>query len=241
MTVCLDSEHTHEHKCKIPEKVSTWTVHGLWPTHGSTEGPSFCNNASKFNPDEIADIRDQLDVFWPNLYTDTPDDGFWVHEWSKHGTCCQTAEAVNTQRKYFSKGLELRQQFDILSILAKGGIVPSDTTNYKPSQFQNVLGGVLGLKPQLFCLQDEGKQYLMEIWFCVDKSFEVMNCPHKASPRMEWESSDNLEQLDPHHHHHNHHDRVFSMVQKSQFVTRKSKYNPHCHQNSSVIFPVIKH
>jgi len=36
------------------------------------------------------------------------------HEWSKHGTCAMTLDSLSTELKYFSKGLELAQTYDLL-------------------------------------------------------------------------------------------------------------------------------
>jgi len=46
------------------------------------------------------------------------------HEWEKHGTCAATLEALNSQKKYFGKALELYQQVDLNRYVNELGSLP---------------------------------------------------------------------------------------------------------------------
>lgn len=179
MSVCIDSHITHKHNCKIAENVSTWTVHGIWPSLGSSQGPEFCNKTAIFDSAKIQSIKDKLEMFWPNLYTESPLYEFWAHEWDKHGTCAMTLDSLDSELKYFSKGLELSRTFDLLSMLEKGNIVPTDSNTYQYNNFFDVLKGALGDSPTLNCVYDRTTktQYIIEVQFCLDKTFNVMACP----------------------------------------------------------------
>lgn len=66
------------HSCSINASVSTWVVHGLWPSiAGRTDGPFFCNKTLPFNPRKLDWLLSRLEEYWPNLYTDTPLESFW--------------------------------------------------------------------------------------------------------------------------------------------------------------------
>ena len=41
------------HTCAIPSGVSGWTVHGIWPSEGSTKGPNYCDNSWPFDASKI--------------------------------------------------------------------------------------------------------------------------------------------------------------------------------------------
>eukprot|EP00943_MAST-04B_sp_MAST-4B-sp1_P003213 g3213.t1 len=75
-----------------------WTLHGLWPQWGES-----CSR-EKFDYNEISDLAEQLNQFWPSCNGSSKD--FWEHEWSKHGTC-----SGMSQHDYFSKALSLVQQY----------------------------------------------------------------------------------------------------------------------------------
>lgn len=75
-----------------------WTLHGLWPQWGES-----CSR-EKFDYNEISDLADKLNEYWPSCNGSSKD--FWSHEWEKHGTC-----SGMSQHDYFSKALELVQQY----------------------------------------------------------------------------------------------------------------------------------
>jgi ribonuclease T2 len=56
-------------------------------------------------PASLDPIREKLKKQWPDVHTNGPKDDFWKHEWSKHGTCAMQLQDLNTELKYFSKGI----------------------------------------------------------------------------------------------------------------------------------------
>merc|ERR1712055_204944 len=80
-SVCVQGNATHRYRCRLRHNVTTWTVHGLWPTKiGSHHGPNFCNQSDPFRPQEIAPLKAQLLEYWPNLHTDLSPSSLWEHE-----------------------------------------------------------------------------------------------------------------------------------------------------------------
>jgi ribonuclease I len=65
------------HTCSFPKNVTTWVVHGLWPSQNHKMGPLYCNKTLPFDFNRIKWLLPQLLEFWPNLYTDSPLDSFW--------------------------------------------------------------------------------------------------------------------------------------------------------------------
>ncbi|GFT42590.1 ribonuclease Oy [Trichonephila clavipes] len=99
-------------KCKIPDEVSDWSIHGLWPT--SDKGyPSFCNSSWPFDPDVLQPILHALEEKWPNIYADSTETVFWKHEWLKHGTCATDLDTFDTEKKYFWQSLKLHDKYNI--------------------------------------------------------------------------------------------------------------------------------
>jgi ribonuclease T2 len=96
--------------CFLPQEIDgRWTVYGPWPTlsHGPL-GPFRCNT-TPFNPDSVSSILDKLNIQWTDIHKNARKEDFWEHEWSKHGTCAMQLEPLNTELKYFSKGLDPKQ------------------------------------------------------------------------------------------------------------------------------------
>ncbi|KAG0346934.1 Ribonuclease T2 precursor (RNase T2) [Podila minutissima] len=73
--------------------------------------------------------------YWPSYQPNVrnPDfNRFWSHEWGWHGTCVSTLgpscmDEDMAVYKYFNKGLELREEYDIHAALAAHNITPGET------------------------------------------------------------------------------------------------------------------
>ncbi|XP_070577132.1 ribonuclease Oy-like [Ptychodera flava] len=179
-TLCdsTDWQVPKEHNCSIPKAVTAWTVHGLWPTKSGTEGPNNCNSSWPFNLSEIKDIQPQMEVYWPNLFTDSKLESFWEHEWDKHGTCGTDLEAIDTEYKFFSAGLKLYHKLDFLKALSSNGIAPSLTKSYSYNDVMKAFTNTFGSPAELTCYYNHTTQtsYLQQVSLCITKEFEVFDC-----------------------------------------------------------------
>ncbi|XP_015283497.1 PREDICTED: ribonuclease T2-like, partial [Gekko japonicus] len=100
------------------------------------------------------------------------------HEWDKHGTCAAMLESLNSQKKYFSKALELYEKLDLNSYLLKLGIKPGNTY-YQLGVIKEALTSVYNVTPKIQCLspeQGEEVQTIGQIKFCFTKDFILRNC-----------------------------------------------------------------
>lgn len=192
---CADAGREH-HTCRIGPKVDTWTIHGLWPSLGETKGPTGCNNSWKFDFSQLANLQNQLNIYWPNLYNDTPVDSFWAHEWDKHGTCCTDLPSTSGEHNYFGTGLMMNKVYNMSEILRKSNIVPSETIQYGYEDFIAAIKNATGFEPVLQCTTREkydsnGKKstyhLIDQIQICLDKSLKPISCY-------------NISQSSSHHH-----------------------------------------
>lgn len=171
------------HSCSIAKNVSTWVVHGLWPSIvGRHDGPFYCNKTLPFNPRKLDWILGRLEEYWPNLYTDTPLESFWKHEWTKHGTCALGLPGISDESGYFNRTLGLRDHFDFGPILTGSKIIPDDENLYDLSKVKAAITSVLGVEPGLTCyvLRNDNKQYLSQMQICLNKQYEQINCAERS-------------------------------------------------------------
>ncbi|XP_071079348.1 ribonuclease Oy-like [Haliotis cracherodii] len=178
-SVCIDA--SSEHKCGIPEEVTGWTVHGLWPNSRSGKEPSDCNSSWPFDFDKIKSLETNLTAQWPNLFTDTAKNDFWSHEWDKHGTCATSLPATDNEFNYFSAALQLNKKLNLQQVLKMFDVIPSNSTGYKVTEVSGLLKKYFGSTPVMRCSYQKAtkRQFFMEIEICVDKSFKLMDCDSK--------------------------------------------------------------
>ncbi|XP_035153031.1 ribonuclease T2 isoform X2 [Callithrix jacchus] len=136
------------------------------------------------------DLLPEMKEYWPDLIHLFPNrSSFWNHEWRKHGTCAAQVDALNSQRKYFGRTLELYRELDLNSVLLKLGIKPS-VNYYQVADFKDALARVYRVIPKIHCLppsQDEEVQTIGQIELCLTKQDQKLrNCtepgqepPHK--------------------------------------------------------------
>lgn len=115
-----------------------------------------------------------------NFISGTPIYDLWAHEWNKHGTCAAAIEPLNSQIKYFSKGLEFLKKYTMATILSDANIVPSDTKTYSQTDIRNAIQTKLGVDPEVYCKHDKGRQFLWELRICFSKTLEVIDCKSKS-------------------------------------------------------------
>ncbi|XP_023225414.1 ribonuclease Oy-like isoform X1 [Centruroides sculpturatus] len=119
-------------KCVIPANVTSWTVHGIWPT-GKHSDPRFCNDSLGFNVSQIQSVESELLVVWPNLFPSTSTYSFWAHEWKKHGTCIISIPQLDNELKYFTMAIYLHNKYNFRMLLENGGILPDERKFYDVS------------------------------------------------------------------------------------------------------------
>ena len=168
--------------CRIGNNVTNWVVHGLWPSIKSEIGPAFCNKTLPFNFNAIKWLLPELLEFWPNLYTNTPLESFWQHEWEKHGTCALGLPQVSGESDYFNLTLSLRAHYQFGVLLAGAGITPDDTQMYDLEKIRFALQSTLGVTPFLVCYveKDADLQYFSQMQICLSKQFELVDCATEA-------------------------------------------------------------
>lgn len=202
--VCIQGEMEH-HKCGIPKEVTTWGIHGLWPTLRGTEGPTSCNNSWHFSVKPIQDLLPEMMKKWPNMYEDTSQNSFWEHEWDKHGTCATSLPTTADEHKYFSTALKINDNFNALKLLNKHGIIPSKTASYNYTQYKTALSQELGgALPVIQCAYDKHtKQHVIyEVEICLDKqTLKPVSC-YPSENESGKRSVSVVEMLQKRHHHH---------------------------------------
>ncbi|KAK8374574.1 hypothetical protein O3P69_010980 [Scylla paramamosain] len=108
ITSCISHmEHDPGASCNLFPNMTSWTVHGIWPTTLGTIGPNFCNKSWHFQEKEIIAIEPYLIKYWGNIYAEDSRTSLWKHEWLKHGTCAAQLPQLNTQKKYFEKAMKI--------------------------------------------------------------------------------------------------------------------------------------
>lgn len=167
-TVCKEVEND----CRNPPDY--WTIHGLWPDKAEE-----CNRSWHFNLEEIKDLLQDMRIYWPDVIHSSPNGSFfWKHEWQKHGTCAAQLDALNSQKKYFAKGLDLYRGLALNSMLQKLGIIPSGNY-YQIADIKDALAGLYGVIPKIQCLlpkQGEEVQTIGQIELCFTKDLQLRNC-----------------------------------------------------------------
>jgi len=149
-------------------------IHGLWPNFNDGTYPSSCGN-EPYNPQEVADVLQQLDDDWGSLACPSSDSQtFWNHEWSKHGTCSGLS-----QHDYFQSAISLYGNYDITTALANAGIVP-DGSQYQIEDIRKAIGSVLnGHLPGVDCNKDgQRNRQLYQVYICVaTDGSTLIDCP----------------------------------------------------------------
>jgi ribonuclease T2 len=124
-TACYEWEKTSPtHQCNEP-LIEEWSIHGLWPTKNGTLGPFFCNASLHFNLNALDPLVEELELKWIDVHKNAKSHEFWRHEWEKHGTCSVDLESLNTEKKYFQKGLDLFNKYNMKYIFGNANILPN--------------------------------------------------------------------------------------------------------------------
>lgn len=180
--------------CVIPPSITSFVIHGLWPTAGSSEGPSNCSGPD-FDMNILKNLTSELNTSWPNLYINTPKVDFWRHEWEAHGKCALSLNTTGTEYLFFRKTLDLMAKFNISRSLNQANIIPDDSKLYSVSNVVAALKKILGVKTDLQCFSGSGeniragkRQYLAEIRICMRKTFQLVSCTNNKDTNLYFKS-----------------------------------------------------
>jgi ribonuclease T2 len=99
-------------------------------------------------------LRGEMTSKWPSV--NGRHDGFWKHEYCKHGTCA--ADVLRTSTDYFSKTLDLYDT--VARYLGAKGLNRGGRYDFSKVE------GALGKKGRYSCVQSGGRQYLKELGYC---------------------------------------------------------------------------
>ncbi|KAK0144284.1 Ribonuclease T2 [Merluccius polli] len=129
----------------------------------------------------LQDLMPDMEKSWPDLIKPNTT-GFWKYEWSKHGTCAAQEEIMNSQHKYFSKGLELYHKVDLDSVLKKLNITPS-AQYYNFAAIESAIENFYGVKPKIQCAhptKEKDSQTLAQIEICFNHDMTFLNCEKES-------------------------------------------------------------
>uniref|UniRef100_A0ABD2X8D2 Uncharacterized protein n=1 Tax=Trichogramma kaykai TaxID=54128 RepID=A0ABD2X8D2_9HYME len=175
-TSCYEwEEKSPKHECNLPPN-EEWSIHGIWPTQNHTMGPFFCNESLHFDLAALEPLRAKLEVKWIDVHKGGKPHEFWKHEWEKHGTCAIDIEEVSNEKKYFQKGLDLIEKYDMKGVLAQAGLALN--RSYDLQDYLAAVKKVLGTNAYVECVRNHKKNesYLSELRICFDKKFQLIDC-----------------------------------------------------------------
>jgi len=166
--------------------VNDFTLHGLWPSRIGSNVNSYPCECTKeaFAESSVSASLDEMKQRWPS-YTGE-NDQFWSHEWTKHGTCCDTTSGVNTQASFFATALAARDKAQLLKALAAASITPNGKS-YSYASMATAIKASLGVSPLMGC---KTGNTLSEVGLCYSKSMELQECDSSVKQQEGDEVSD---------------------------------------------------
>ncbi|KAG7177106.1 ribonuclease Oy-like [Homarus americanus] len=179
ITSCISHlEQSSKATCNLYPNMTSWTIHGIWPTKLGTIGPNYCNKSWSFEEAQIIDMEPYLIKYWGNIYGGETRTSLWKHEWTKHGTCAAQLPSLNSEKKYFEKGLEWVTHYDYVAVLSKHNIFPDDVKTYSRNDIYIAIKDMFGVEPAINCIYNKKtKQHeLSQIKLCFDQSLHLVDC-----------------------------------------------------------------
>lgn len=156
-------------KCDQPT-YNLFTIHGLWPNSASGDDPVDCDKSDAFSRDLLTPEQlGRMSCEWKSFKGSN--NGFWSHEWSKHGTCAKPL--FQNESGYFGAALALSEQYDLNEALASNGLNPLAATAATQAQVQGILEKEWGVTPILTCY----KGALQEVRMCFGTDLKPIDCP----------------------------------------------------------------
>lgn len=189
----------------------SWTLHGLWPDFCDGSFTQYCDFSRQYDPTPSppstngtkvpeykgpgvdtfikdfnrTDLLKYMNNYWVSW--GSPNENFWAHEFSKHGTCYSTFDipcyGPNYKKhedviEFFETAIKYYERLPTYHWLAAEGIKPSNSTPYSLSNITSALEKHFGAKPYLGCsgpaynatkegahTNDHGRTVLSEVWY----------------------------------------------------------------------------
>lgn len=149
--------------CDKPQNV--FYTHGIWPYYNSTPDsanrhPSSCTASPGCEAEAACEISKPVQQQVLNLkgfstIVATSPEGLMAHEWQKHGTCYGT-----DQQRYFEDFVNLRH---VVEFEAKFNQYQGKSLSLEK------LKALFPLNTSFRCTRQNGKQYLFEVFFLIDR------------------------------------------------------------------------
>lgn len=159
----------HENKLKYNFTNNFDSIHGIWPQYENSSYPQFCNNKTQFDISKLSHILPNLTMYWTNFVNATD---LWQHEFHKHMTCATSS--YPDPYTLFYVGLDLREKYNVYQLLANHDIVPDNNIRYDINKLYYLIKKAYNVDVVITCEPDT---ILNEIRFCMDKDFNLFDCP----------------------------------------------------------------
>lgn len=122
---------------------------------------------------------------WGTLFTGGSDEGFWRHEWRKHGTCAATSPSLKGQTNYFVESLALFDKARVKEWLKEARISPQlDTSSklYSLQALHTAIESKIGHKVRFECRRLPRRiarePILSGLYICYDpNTLAYIDCP----------------------------------------------------------------
>ncbi|KAG0168661.1 ribonuclease T2-like [Apophysomyces sp. BC1015] len=140
-----------------------YCTNGTWPQH-CDDNRAYPNITAILQSRKEYELVQEMNNVWPNSQGLV--DTFWLHEWSKHGTCmstfqpkCYGGDPYQGMVDFFKSTLKLHQRYNIYKALKHHGIVPGHS--YPAKKFIKAIEKELRVTPNLQC---DKKGNIQEAW-----------------------------------------------------------------------------
>lgn len=96
-------------------------------------------------------LKNQLEIFWPNLQAGATDVAFWEYEWIRHGYCTQN---IISATQYFQAAERVSTTIMKKNLIeymdVQGGVHPSNHTSYSESDIRSAIANLVGSKINVY-------------------------------------------------------------------------------------------
>ncbi|KAJ9066442.1 hypothetical protein DSO57_1009427 [Entomophthora muscae] len=133
----------------VNQPIEEFTLHGLWPGDcetgmGPWEGCKVGATSTGSDVDYDVELKADMEKYWVSDRNDNQ--GFWDHEWNKHGTCLSTVREECSRGKedgpphirYFKTSLKEYKKYKVYDELTRNSVVPREEP-YSLSEILNAL------------------------------------------------------------------------------------------------------